>query len=159
VTWTILTAAFCYTIVAACGGLLTTIGPWYRNLKKPRWQPPDWAFAPAWTTIFACAATSVVYAWYAAPDGITRILVVGLYVINAVLNIAWSYIFFRRRRPDWALREVALLWASILVIILVLWPWSRQAAFFMLPYLLWVSFAAFLNWTVVWMNWRFTKTE
>jgi tryptophan-rich sensory protein len=85
--------------------------------------------------------------------------VVGLYVINAVLNIAWSYIFFRRRRPDWALREVALLWASILVIILVLWPWSRQAAFFMLPYLLWVSFAAFLNWTVVWMNWPFTKTE
>ena len=151
-TWTILVAALIATMVAAAGGVLTSIGPWYRNLRKPSWQPPDWAFAPAWTVIFALATTAAVLGWYAAPSAAARTLMVGLFVLNGLLNIAWSALFFRLHRPDWALREVALLWLSILALIILLWPWSHPAGWSMVPYLLWVSFAAFLNWTIVRLN-------
>jgi len=152
VTWTIVVAAGVATFVAMCGGLLTEIGPWYRGLRKPSWQPPDWAFAPAWTLIFALAATAAVLGWYAAPDVQARRLVVGLFLANGVLNILWSLLFFKLRRPDWALIEVVLLWLSILALILFLWPLSYHAGWAMVPYLVWVSFAAFLNLTIVRLN-------
>ena len=151
-TWTILVASVVATLVGLTGGLLTTIGPWYRGLRKPSWQPPDWAFAPAWTTIFALAVVSSVLGWYAAPSAWARAFMVLLFGVNAGLNIGWSWLFFRLRRPDWALREVSLLWLSILVLIIVLWPWTPPAAWALIPYLLWVSFASFLNWTIVRLN-------
>jgi benzodiazapine receptor len=151
-TWTILIAALIATLVGLIGGLLTTIGPWYRGLRKPSWQPPDWAFAPAWTTIFALAVVAAVLGWYAAPSAGGRGLMVALFGVNAVLNMAWSWLFFRLQRPDWALMEVALLWLSILALIVLLWPWAPPAAWSLIPYLLWVSFASFLNWTIVRLN-------
>jgi len=152
VTWAILVAAAVATLVALAGGLLTDVGPWYRALRKPAWQPPDWLFAPAWTLIFALTATSAVLGWYGAPNDEARAMLVGLFLLNAALNIAWSWLFFHLRRPDWALLEVVLLWLSILALILVLWPISYHAAWALIPYLAWVSFAAFLNWTVVRLN-------
>ena len=151
-TWTILIAAAIATLVGAAGGILTEIGPWYRGLRKPAWQPPDWAFAPAWTLIFALATTAAVLGWYAAPAPRARALMVGLFLLNAALNMAWSWLFFRLHRPDWALIEVALLWASILALILLLWPASHYAGLSLAPYLAWVSFASFLNWTIVQLN-------
>ena len=151
-TWTILTATFAATLVALAGGLLTTIGPWYRGLRKPSWQPPDWAFAPAWTTIFALAVVASVLGWYAAPSPAARAVMVLLFAVNGVLNMGWSLLFFRLRRPDWALMEVGLLWLSILALIVLLWPWRQPAAWALAPYLLWVSFASFLNWTIVRLN-------
>jgi benzodiazapine receptor len=151
-TWTILVASLAGTLVALAGGLLTQIGPWYRALRKPSWQPPDWAFAPAWTLIFALAVTASVLGWYAAPGAGARATMVVLFGINAALNIAWSWLFFRRHRPDWALLEVAALWLSILALIVLLWPWSHAAGAALFPYLLWVSFASSLNWTVVRLN-------
>ncbi len=72
--------------------------------------------------------------------------------INSVLNIAWSGIFFKMKRPDWALVEVGLLWLSILALILVLGAYSTVAGLLMVPYLIWVSIAAFLNYRIVQMN-------
>ena len=151
-TWTIVVASLVGTFVAACGGLLTDVGPWYRDLRKPSWQPPNWAFAPAWTTIFALAVTASVIGWFAAPDAAARGLMVGLFLLNAALNILWSGLFFKLRRPDWALREVGLLWLSILALILDLWPMAHTAAWLLAPYLAWVSFASFLNLTIVRLN-------
>jgi tryptophan-rich sensory protein len=150
--WTIVVAVVIATLVAAVGGLLTDIGPWYRNLHKPSWQPPDWLFAPAWTLIFALAATAGVLGWWAAPDVSARITLLALFAVNAILNMLWSWLFFRMRRPDWALLEVVPLWLSILALIVMLWPLSYHAGWSLLPYLAWVSFAAFLNWTIVRLN-------
>jgi benzodiazapine receptor len=152
VTWTILVASAIATVVAVSGMRLTELGPWYRALRKPSWQPPDWAFGPAWTTIFILAVVSAVLGWDAAPSGSARALMVGLFLLNGALNIAWSTLFFRLRRPDWAMREVGALWLSILALIVVQWPHSHRAAWALLPYLLWVSFASFLNWTIVRLN-------
>jgi len=139
-------------LVASVGATMTDIGPWYQGLAKPSWQPPDWLFGPAWTLIFALAALSAATAWRDAPDQASREWMVGLFAINGVLNILWSALFFRLRRPDWALVEVAFLWLSVLALILLLRRDSRLAAWLLSPYLAWVTFAAVLNLAVVRLN-------
>lgn len=134
------------------GGLMTPIGSWYRNLRKPSLQPPDWLFGPAWTIILGLAAWSAVIAWNAADGPAERTIVVTLFVINAVGHLLWSPIFFRLRRPDWALIEVVFLWGSLVALIVGLWPISQKASLLIVPYLLWVSFAAWLNWAIVRLN-------
>ena len=141
-------------LMLGVGGAMTTIGPWYRNLAKPRWNPPDWVFAPAWTIILGLAGWSGVLAWTAAPDEASRYLIVALFGLNIVLHMLWSPLFFNLRRPDWALMEIPFLWASILALIVVLAPYSVLAAGLLIPYLLWVSFASVLNFTIVRLNAR-----
>jgi len=138
--------------LGAFGGLMTPIGTWYANLRKPRLQPPNWAFGPAWTIILGLAAWSAVVAWNAAPDAAARTSVVILFATNAVAHLLWSPLFFRLRRPDWALVEVVFLWGSILALVVGLWPISPFASLLIVPYLLWVSFAAWLNWAIVRLN-------
>jgi tryptophan-rich sensory protein len=139
-------------IVAVGGGVLTEVGPWYENLNFPPWRPPNWLFAPAWTIIYLFVGASGVIAWYGAPDPSTRGWLVGLFLINGVLNILWSGLFFKLRRPDWALIEVAALWLSILILLVFIGSFSRPAAALMIPYLAWVSFAALLNLRMVQLN-------
>jgi tryptophan-rich sensory protein len=138
--------------VAGTGAWLTELSPWYHELKRPSWQPPDWLFGPAWTLILALASLSAWFAWRNAQDRRSRLLVIGLFCANGVLNVVWSPLFFKLRRPDWALLEVPLLWLSILAPIVLLAPISGTASLLLLPYLLWVSFAAVLNLTIVRLN-------
>lgn len=138
--------------VAVLGGLSTDIGPWYRSLTKPSWQPPDVAFGPVWTAIYALTAASGVIAWRAAADRGQREWLLILFSLNAFLNVFWSLLFFRLQRPDWALWEVGFLWASIVLLIVALRRHSRRAALLLVPYLAWVTFAAALNAEVVRLN-------
>jgi tryptophan-rich sensory protein len=148
----VLVAAAVAIGVAVLGGTLTDTGPWYQELRKPAWQPPDWLFGPAWTVIFALATSSAVYAWRGAENRADRDWVIGLFALNGFLNVLWSLLFFALRRPDWALVEVALLWLSILMPIVLFWRFARPASLCLFPYLMWVSFAALLNLTVVRLN-------
>jgi tryptophan-rich sensory protein len=148
----VLIAASVAVFVAVLGGTLTDTGPWYQNLLKPSWQPPDWLFGPAWTLIFALAAASAVDAWRNGRNRVQRDAVIILFALNGFLNVLWSTLFFALRRPDWALIEVVFLWTSVLVPMVVFWRFAKRASLYLLPYLLWVSFAAFLNLTVVRLN-------
>ncbi|WP_375408791.1 TspO/MBR family protein [uncultured Methylobacterium sp.] len=151
--WTAIGVAASVAVVCAlAGGLLTTIGPWYQNLRLPSWKPPDWAFGPVWTTIFVLAVVSSVMAWGADARPEARRALLIAYGVNVVLNIAWSAIFFQMRRPDWAFVEVIALWASVLSLIVITAPMSAIAALLLLPYLAWVSVAAYLNLTIVRLN-------
>jgi tryptophan-rich sensory protein len=147
-----LVAAGGVTVVAVAGALLTELGPWYYGLKKPSWQPPDWLFGPAWTSIFICEATAAVIAWNVLHARPAMFLLIGLLAANGVLNILWSIFFFKMKRPDFAQVEVTFLWLSIAAPMGVLFAHVGWPGFLMLPYLLWVSFAAFLNWTIVKLN-------
>ena len=147
-----LVAAGVAVVVALAGGLLTTTGPWYHALRRPSWKPPDWVFGPVWTTIFTLTAISGVMAWNADTGLVSRTALVVAYGINAALNIAWSGLFFRLRRPDWALLEVVFLWVSIAALILVTARVSGLAATLLLPYLVWVGVAACLNRAIVRLN-------
>lgn len=143
--------------LGAAGGLMTPIGVWYRQLKKPSWQPPDWAFGPAWTIILGLAAWSAIIAWRAAPDADTQRDIIIMFGVNALCHFLWSPLFFRLRRPDWALVEVVFLWISLVVLVVGLWPISQVASAMIMPYLAWVSFAAFLNATIVRLNRPFAR--
>lgn len=139
-------------LLGVAGGLSTWIGPWYLNLRKPGWKPPDWLFGPAWTAILALAAWSAVTAWRAAPDAGARADVLILFGVNALFFLAWSPLFFIAKRPDLALLEVMFLWASLVALVLGLWPISHLASVLILPYLAWVSFATALNRAIVRLN-------
>jgi tryptophan-rich sensory protein len=148
----IVAAALSATGVAGLGALLTQLGPWYYQLHKPTWQPPDWLFGPAWTLIFALTAIAGVKYWREDTTREQREAVIAAFALNAFLNTFWSLLFFRLERPDWALREVPFLWLSILLLIVLLGRATRRAAWLLLPYLVWVAFAAVLNWQIVALN-------
>jgi benzodiazapine receptor len=148
----VLLAALAALVVAVLGGLMTDIGPWYRELVKPPWQPPDMLFGPVWTLIYALAALAGVRAWEAAPSRAAREWMLALFALNGFLNVLWSLLFFRLRRPDWALWEVGPLWLSVLALVIVLSRWSPRAGWLLSPYLAWVAFAAVLNLAIVRLN-------
>ncbi len=147
-----LVAAAGVTLLGVAGMMLTRLGPWYYALRKPAWQPPDWLFGPAWTTIFLLEAASAVIGWESCRTAASETLLISAYVANGLLNMLWSLFFFTWRRPDWALYEVGFLWLSILVMMLVLHAIADWAWIFLLPYLLWVSFASFLTAAIVRLN-------
>ena len=145
-------AASAAIAVAGLGALMTDLGDWYRSLAQPPWKPPDWLFGPAWTTIFALAAAAGVSAWRKAPDKTSREWMLALFAINGFLNVLWSLLYFRLRRPDWALVEVGFLWLSVLALVLVLGRYSKGSALMLLPYLAWIGIAGALNWGTVQLN-------
>jgi len=145
-------AALCVTVVATVGALLTEVGPWYESLRSPRWRPPNWLFGPAWGVIFIFIGSSGVLAWERALDDAARTWLIGLFALNGALNVLWSGLFFKLRRPDWALIEVVALWLSILALVVCFAAFSPLAAILMSPYLFWVAFAGFLNLCVVRLN-------
>jgi translocator protein len=145
-------AALTATAVALVGTTITTLGPWYWGLQQPPWAPPTPAYGAAWTAIYALAALAAVTAWRAAESREEATRLIGLFALNGFLNIAWSLIFFRLERPDWALAELILLWLSVAHLTLACGRRSRAAALMLLPYLAWVSFAGMLNWEVMRLN-------
>ena len=139
-------------VTAGIGGALTELGPWYFSLRHPDWKPPDVAFGVIWTTIFTLCAISAWLAWQATSTRALRWRVIVLFGANAVLNILWSALYFKLQRPDWALVEVVFLWLSIVALIVGLWRVSRGASGLLIPYLVWVSVAAVLNYETVVLN-------
>jgi translocator protein len=139
-------------LVAGLGGLVTDIGPWYFGLRQPAWKPPDAWFGPAWSLIFAATAWGASRAWLRADSAAQRRVLLLCLLVNSVLNVAWSWIFFSLRRPDLALMEWAALWLSIAALMWACGRIERVAGLLLLPYLLWVSFAGVLNLAVVRLN-------
>lgn len=151
--WVVIAVAVAsVSVVAIFGGLLTEVGDWYESLTFPPYRPPNWLFGPAWTAIFALIATSGVMAWEAAPDDSTRRTLIVLFAINGALNLLWTPLFFKFHRPDWAFYEVFFFWASVLALVIYIAGFSPKAAWVISPYLVWVSFAGFLNWRIVELN-------
>ena len=145
-------AALAALAVAGLGALSTDLGDWYRGLRQPDWKPPDAWFGPVWTTIYALAAIAGVRAWERIDTRAGREWLIALFAFNGFVNVLWSLLFFRLRRPDWALAEVGLLWMSIALLIAFHWRHTKLGAALLVPYLVWVSFAAVLNGAVVRLN-------
>jgi tryptophan-rich sensory protein len=153
VGWPAIAAAVAGTVVLiVLGAVSTELGAWYYALKQPPWKPADFWFGPVWTTIFTLSAWAGLRAWGAAADDSARQAVITAFVLNGILNIAWSLIFFKLRRPDWAVAEVVLLWLSIVLLMVVCARHDGLAPWLLLPYLVWVGFAGWLNLAVVRLN-------
>lgn len=135
----------------AVGALSTDTGnsPWYQSLLKPSFNPPGWVFGPVWVmlyTLMGIALYLLVRQW---PE--SRIVVV-LFVIQLLLNAAWTPVFFGGHQIGAAMVVIGAMWLAILGTMLAAWPISPAATWLLLPYLLWVSFAAVLNGSIWRLN-------
>ena len=142
---------FAACFVTASSGAVFKPGLWYDRLAKPWWRPPNWLFPPAWAVLYATIAVAGWMVWREAGFGGATVAFT-IYGLQLVLNFCWSVLFFGLRRPDLAFGEVLLLWASILAMILAFHAVVPAAAWILVPYLCWVSFAAVLNFAMWRLN-------
>ena len=135
------------------GGLATTQGldGWYDTLNKPTWNPPNWIFAPVWTTLYGLMGIAVWLVWRSGGWKEVRPAIT-LFTIQLVLNSVWSVLFFGLQNPGAALVEIVVLWLAIVATTRVFFRRSAVAGALMTPYLLWVSFASFLNFMIWSLN-------
>ncbi len=136
------------TFCAPLAGMGSPPGDWYALLAKPEWNPPAWIFGPVWSALYLMMAIAAWLVW--KRDGWHRPLL--LYFVQLLLNAAWTPIFFGAHQLGWALAEIVVLWVAILLTLLGFRGVSRTAAWLFVPYLAWVTFAAFLNFTLWRMN-------
>jgi len=136
----------------AVGSVATTpqIPTWYASLSKPSWNPPSWVFAPVWTTLYVMMGTAAWLVWRKVGAPYERVFL--WFWIQLALNTIWSFIFFGLEQPGWAFAEVVLLWLSIAGTLRMFWKCSSLAALLLTPYLGWVTFAAWLNFTIWRLN-------
>ncbi|BDA85289.1 sensory protein TspO [Aureimonas sp. SA4125] len=137
-------ALFVFIVIAfavASSGAIFKPDEWYRDLEKPSWTPPNWAFPLVWSVLYVMIAVSGWIVWGAA--GLTAAFIP--YGLQYLFNGLWSYIFFRRRRPDIAFFDLVALWLSIAATIAAFAPISATAAWLLVPYLCWVTIAGCLN--------------
>ncbi|MEO1407183.1 MAG: TspO/MBR family protein, partial [Pseudomonadota bacterium] len=135
------------------GGLFKP-GQWYESLNKPSWIPPNWAFPTVWSVLFLLNAVAGALAWEATGVGADSrdLAPFVVYGVSLGLNFLWSALFFGLKRMNLALGEVALLWLSLVAQIAVFAPLSPIAALLGVPYLAWVTIAAFLNLRMIQLN-------
>lgn len=139
--------------VALIGSYFSSMNrDWYEALNKPSWQPPNWAFPIAWNTIFLLSIVSIILIWNARPGSRRTNAAIGLFIINGILNVTWSAIFFGSRLIFPAIIDAALLCLSVMAIMAVSWRVSRAGSLLLLPYALWTAFATYLTSTVFTLN-------
>lgn len=139
------------TFLAPAAGAWMTSPAWYAALNKPAWSPPGWLFGPVWTLLYVLMAVAAWLVWREGGWARQR-RALALYCGQLVLNAAWTPLFFGLRQPGWALIEIVLLWVAILATLVAFARVRRPAAWLLAPYLGWVSFAAFLNFTLWRLN-------
>src|SRR5271166_3636896 len=136
---------------AGIGSLLTTpaLRPWYAGLNKPSWTPPNWLFGPVWTILYVAMAVAAWLVWQRM--GLME-RPMKLFLLQLSLNVAWSGVFFGLRSPGAAFAEIVALWFAILATAVEFWKTTPAAGWLLLPYLIWVSYAAALNFSIWRLN-------
>lgn len=123
----------------------------YGKITQPEWAPPGWVFGPVWTTLFALMALA---AWLVWRDGgfAKHGNALTLFIIQLIPNVLWSWLFFAWNKGGWAFADILVLWLLIAATVISFWRINKLAGTLLIPYLLWVSFAAFLNYSVWQLN-------
>lgn len=144
-------------ILCQAAGLIGTIftmdaiPTWYANIVRPALNPPSWIFGPVWTLLYTLMGIALYIVWKKR-DAIGRKKALTVFGIQLVLNAIWSIIFFGLKETGWAFVDISLMWIFILYTIVVFYKISRPAAYLLLPYIVWVSFAAYLNFAIWRLN-------
>lgn len=144
-------------LAGAIGSIFTmkSIPKWYSKLKKPSFNPPNWVFGPVWTTLFFLMGISLYLIWNIGIGLVAVNIAIQIFYVQLILNVLWSVIFFGFKSPFLAFIEIILLWLSILLTIMVFFPLSHLAAYLLVPYIVWVSVAAVLNFSI----WRLNRKK
>jgi tryptophan-rich sensory protein len=149
----ILAVGICF-IAAGIGSLFTftSVSTWYPTLIKPSFAPPSWIFGPAWTILYLLMGISLFLVLERDRDRPEVRQGISLFSIQLCLNVIWSLLFFGLRSPFLALIGILLLWGSIAATLIQFLKISRPAAYLLIPYLLWVTFATGLNTAILLLN-------
>lgn len=131
---------------------ISTIPTWYATLIKPALNPPAWIFGPVWTTLYALMGISAFLVWKKGWDRRDVRKALAVFGLQLVLNAIWSIIFFGLHSPLWALVDIILMWLAIIWTMVLFYKISKPAMWLLVPYILWVSFAAYLNYSIWILN-------
>jgi len=129
-----------------------SIPTWYQALQKPAFTPANWLFAPVWTMLFLLMGVSLYLIWREGLAERQARIAVSIFGTQLVLNIFWSFLFFKLQSPIYGFVEIVILWLAILLTVIYFLRISRTASLLLLPYLFWVSFAAVLNFYIMKLN-------
>nr|WP_181105691.1 TspO/MBR family protein [Xanthomonas arboricola] len=141
----------CYLVAALGATASIQAATFYAGLQRPDWAPPGWLFGPVWTVLYGMMAISVWLVWRRGGWSSAR-WALGLFVLQLALNGLWSWLFFAWHMGAWAFVDIVALWVALVLTIVAFAKWQRVAAWLLVPYLLWVSFAAALNYAVWQLN-------
>lgn len=130
---------------------LPSIPTWYAALKKPLLNPPNWIFGPVWTTLYILMAIAAWQIYNLNKKNQVKTALV-CFFIQLALNVLWSLIFFGKHLLFWAFVEIILLWLAILITIIKFYKLKKSAGLLLLPYIIWVSFASYLTFSVWTLN-------
>jgi tryptophan-rich sensory protein len=153
----IMTYALCIGLCIAVGFGGSTFTPepgswYYTTLLKPAWNPPDWLFPPVWTVLFIMMGTALARVLGAGWEKKEVKAGTAIFIVQLLLNLGWSASFFGLRSPQAGLIDISMLWVMIVLTIALFFRVSKPASLLLLPYLFWVSFATFLNFTILRLN-------
>lgn len=132
-------------LTAVIGGSFGT-DLWFRRLEAPPLNPPSWVFGPVWTILYILMAISAWMIWRTETYRRSKVIALAIFGLQLILNAAWSWLFFGLHAPGWALLDIILLDLAVVVMIGWFWRINRTAALLLIPYLLWILFATYLNW-------------
>jgi len=140
--------------VGALGGWATaqSVKTWYPTLNKPSFNPPNWLFAPVWTTLYLLIGIAAYLVWTKRNQIVHFPRTVAIYFIQLILNLAWSFIFFYLHEIGFALAEIILLLFVIVINAVIFYRIDKWAGLIFIPYILWVSFASFLTYNILILN-------
>ena len=131
---------------------VSTIPNWYATLAKPALNPPAWIFGPVWTTLHALMGIAAFLIWKKGWDRKDVRMALAVFGLQLILNAIWSIIFFGLRSPLWALVDIAAMWLAIVWTMVLFYKISKPAMWLLVPYILWVSFASYLNYSIWILN-------
>lgn len=137
-------------LVGVMGSFFTmpSITNWYASLAKPALNPPNWVFGPVWTLLFILMGVSAYLVWRKGLKNKAVQLTLAIFIFQLFLNSFWSLLFFGIHSPGVAFTEILSLWFAIMALILASFQVSRLASYLLIPYILWVSFASYLNYAI-----------
>ena len=127
-------------------------GSWYRTIEKPEWNPPGWVFGPVWTTLYILMGIAFYIIWKSSADKRIKRPAMVFWLIQLLFNLCWTLIFFYAHEIGYAFAEIVVLWLLILITIGLFARISKLAAWLLVPYISWVSFAALLTYTIWQLN-------
>jgi benzodiazapine receptor len=141
-------------IVGSVGSLVTITGPgsWYSTLQKPFFTPPSWLFAPVWIMLFVLMGIALYLVWESGTERREVKAALGIFGVQFFLNVIWSFLFFGLKSPLLGFVDIILLWVMIAATIWVFFRVRKSAAYFLIPYIAWVTLASALNGAIYFMN-------
>lgn len=131
---------------------ITGVESWFAGIEKPSWNPPNWIFGPVWTTLYVLMGISLFLVWKSGSSKETKRYALILFGLQLIANFFWSFIFFDQHLIGVAFAEIVVLWVLILLTTFSFAKINKAAAWLLVPYISWVSFAAILNFTIWRLN-------